>query len=208
MTESVGLSLINAALTRIGNSPISALDDGTSAATIADENYEQVVLAELARSRYKLPSKIEQLSLIDEDEEGEPPEPWTYGYTLPTDLVKLRTVKVDGSPIPYEQMGRSIFCDYGSESEIIAHYLWRMPESWFAPEFAEGIIRRMEAIFLRAIGERHKEAAERDAAADEQFAFARSSDSQAQTPQEPVMSPALKARVGSVSSGTLRARRA
>ena len=202
------LSLINAALTRIGNAPITALDDGTSAATIADENYEQVVLSELARSRFKLPSKIQQLSLIDEDEQGTPPEPWTFGYTLPTDLVKLRTVKVAGEPIPYEQMGRIIFCDFDSSSEVIAHYLWRPPESWFAPEFAEGIIRRMEAIFLRGIGERHGEAAARDKAADDQFAFARSSDSQAQTPQEPVGSPALRARRGQTDFPTLRARRA
>src|SRR3990167_9859165 len=103
------LSLINAALTRIGNAPISDLEDGTSAGTIANENYEQVVRAELARSRFKLPSKFEQMSLIDEDEQGTPPEPWQYGYILPTDLIKIRTVKVAGDRIPYEQMGRIIF---------------------------------------------------------------------------------------------------
>lgn len=201
------LSLLNAALTRTGSEPISSLTDGSAAAQIANASYEAVVLAELARSRFKLPTKFEQLSLIDEDEQGAPPDEWEYGYTLPTDLVKIRTLKVDGEPIPYEQMGRIVFCNYGSDSEVICHYLWRLPESWFAPEFAEGIIRRMEAIFLRGIGERFDEAQARDAAADEQLAFARSSDSQGQTPQDPVRSPTLNARGGYVSA-TLRARRA
>jgi hypothetical protein len=205
--SNIDLSLINAALTRTGNDPISSLTEGVAAAQIASASYEPVILAELARSRFKLPTKFEQLSLIDEDEQGEPPAEWEFGYTLPTDLVKIRTLKVDGEPIPYEQMGRIVFCNVGSDSEVMCHYLWRLPESWFAPEFAEGIIRRMEAIFLRGIGERYDEAQARDAAADEQLAFARSSDSQGQTPRDPVGSPTLNARGGYVSA-TLRARRA
>jgi hypothetical protein len=203
----IDLSLINAALTRTGNEPISSLTDGSAAAQIANANYEKVVLSELSRSRFKLPTKFEQLSLIDEAEEGEPPTEWEFGYSLPTDLVKIRTLKVDGEPINYEQLGRIVFCNYGSSDEVMCHYLWRLPEAWFAPEFAEGIIRRMEAIFLRGIGERYDEAQARDAAADEQLAFARSSDSQGQTPRDPVLTPTLNARAGGVSA-TLRARRA
>jgi hypothetical protein len=191
------LSLVNAALTRTGNEPISALDGNDSAtAIIANENYELLVKAELARSRFKLPSKFTQLSLINETEMGEPPEPWQYGYTLPTDLVKLRTITVSGVPIPFIQVGRIIFCDYDNTNEVIAHYLWRIPESWFAPEFALGITFRMEAVFLRAF-EQHKEAAERDDAAYEQLLFAASSDAQSQAPTDPVTSPALSARTGS-----------
>ena len=201
------LCFINAALTRTGNEPLASLEDGSAAATIATENYEKVILSELARSRFKLPSKVAQLSLIDEDEMGEPPEPWLYGYTLPTDIVKIRTVMVAGASIPYEQLGRVVFCNQDGSSEVVAKYLWRPPESWFAPEFSEGIIRRLEAIFLRGLGERYEEAEARDKAADQQFAFARSSDAQAQTPTDPVISTTLRARAGQVSS-TLRARRA
>jgi len=201
------LSLINAALTRTGNSPIATIEGNDHiSAIIANENYELVVKSELARSRFKLPSKFIQLSLIDEDEMGEPPEPWTYGYTLPSDLVKLRTITVAGTPIPFVQMGRIIFCDYDSSNVVVAHYMWRPPESWFSPEFAEGITRRMEALFLRGIGERYDEAEARDAAADDQLRFAASSDSQAESPRDPFGSPVLAARAGA-SSASLRARR-
>lgn len=200
------LSLINAALTRTGNEPIASLDEGSVGATLANESYEILIAAELARSRFKLPSKVQQLSLIDEDEMGEPPEPWSYGYTLPTDLVKLRTVTVNGYPINYEQMGRVVFCDQDSSADVVAKYLWRPPESWFAPEFAEGIVQRLEAIFLRGIGERYDEAEARDKSAREQLGFARSSDSQAQSARDPVVAATLNARLG-VTSTTLRARR-
>lgn len=201
------LSLVNAALTRTGNDPISSLTDGTVAAQITNANYEIVVKAMLATSRFKLPTKFEQLSLIDEDEMGAPPEPWLYGYVLPTDLVKMRTVKVDGVPITFEQSGRLIFCNYDSSNVVIAHYGWRIPESWFAPEFAEAVVQSMEAIFLRGIGERFDEGEARDRSAKDQLKFARSSDSQAQTPVDPILTPTLTARSGGVSA-TLRARRA
>lgn len=202
----IDLGLINAALTRTGNEPITALDGSSVGAIVAEQNYETIIAAELARSRFKLPSKVQQLSLIDEDEMGEPPEPWQYGYTLPSDLVKMRTIMVSGRAIPFEQVGRIIFCDFGSDNTVIAKYLWRPPESWFAPEFSEGIVRRLEATFLRAIGERYDEAEARDSAAEEQFKFARSSDSAGQTPQDPVLTPTLNARNGTPSA-TLRARR-
>ena len=101
----VDLVLINAALTRTGSAPISSLTEGKPAAQIASASYEQVVLAELARSRFKLPTKFEQLSLIDADEQGEPPAEWLYGYSLPTDLVKIRTLKVDHALKQGTEMG-------------------------------------------------------------------------------------------------------
>jgi hypothetical protein len=205
--NSEDLSLVNAALTRTGDDPISSFTDADRiAATIADLNYEFIVKSELARSRMKLPTKTQQLSLIDADEMGDPPAPWLYAYTLPTDLVVLHTIKVFGMPVKYEQAGKIIFCDQDETVEVVAHYSWRIPADWFSPEFAEGIIRRMEAVFCRGVGERHKEAAARDAAADEIFAQARTRDAQSQTPRDPVLTPTLSARGGSPSS-TLRARR-
>lgn len=201
------LSLINAALTRTGNSQITSLDDADAAATVATANYEIMVLAELARSRFKLPTKMQQLSLLDEDEIGAVPEPWSYAYQLPSDLVKLRTVMVGGFPIEFEQMGRIIYCDYGSDNEVYAKYGWRIPEDWWAPEFVEGIVRKLEALFLRSLNEDYDKAEVREAMADEQLKFARAADAQAETPKQPVGSTTLRARGNGPQSQTLRMRR-
>jgi hypothetical protein len=121
-------------------------------------------------------------------------------YQLPTDLIEIRTVKVSGYPINYEVHSRTVLCDAAEADEVILHYIWRVPESQWPAWFREGMIRRLEAIFLRAVGERYREAQARDKAADESFALARNRDSQSQTPRDPTISPTLRARSGQVIS--------
>jgi hypothetical protein len=197
MTTISDLSIINAAATRTGNLPVTAiLTDGGPVAQIALNNYEESVKTELALYPWKRATKIEQLDRIDPDVHGDPPEPWTAAYQLPPDLVEIRTVKVLGYPINYEVHGDKILCDADEASEVILHYIWRAPESDWPPWFREGMIRRWEAILLRGVGERYSQADERDKAAAESFARARNRDSQAQTPRDPTVSPLLRARTG------------
>lgn len=201
------LSLINDALSRTGNGPISTLAGSSVAQIVANASYENVVRNELSLSPWKKPSKIEQLNRIDASVAGAPPEPWTAAYQLPPDLIEIRTVKVAGLPIDYEWHGDKIVCHAAADDEVILHYVWRCPESWFPPWLREGIVRRMEAIFLRGIGERYREGAVRDDAATEQLAMAKNRDSQSQTPRDPTGSPTLRARGGAAASGALHARR-
>jgi hypothetical protein len=191
------LTLLNAALTRTGNDPLTSLTSGGAAAAIANANYEFIVKNEISLQPYKKATKIEQLARIDPDVDGDPPEPWTAAYQLPTDLVDIRTVKVAGLPIDYEQHGDTIVCDAAEDDEVILHYVWRVPETWFPPWLAEGIIRRMEAVFLRGLGERYAESKTRDEAAGQQFTLARNRDSQSGPPRDVWVSPMVRARNGS-----------
>lgn len=191
------LTIINGAATRTGNEPISTLaTDGGPVASVALNNYEDSVKTELALYPWKRATKITQLSRIDPDVHGEPPEPWTAAYQLPTDLIDIRTAMVAGRPINYEVHSNKILCDADESAEVILHYVWRVPELQWPPWFREGMIRRWEAILLRAVGERAAEAKARDAAADDSFALVRNRDSQSQTPRDPMRSPTLQARCG------------
>lgn len=190
------LAVINAALTRVGEEPITSLSSADIGAKIANENYELLVEGELSNYPWKRASKIEQLDRLDDDEAGDPPEPWTAAYQLPDDLVEIRTVKVGGSPIPYEVHGDTILCDAAEDDEVILHYIWRASESDWPAWFRLGIIYRCEAMFLRGIGERYREAEAADQRAEEQFAKARNRDSQSQPPRNPVASSTLAARRG------------
>jgi hypothetical protein len=192
------LTVINAAATRTGNDPIARIaTDGTPVAQIALNNYEDAVKAELSLYPWKRATKIAQLTRLDPDVAGEPPEPWTAAYQQPTDLLEIRTVKVAGYPINYEVHSNTILCDAAEDDDVILHYIWRVPESQWPGWFREGMTRRMEAMFLRGVGERATEAKARDAAADDSFALARNRDSQSQTPRDPEISPLLRARGGS-----------
>lgn len=189
------VQIINAAVTRTGSAePISSLDGSGSVETIANANYEILVTGLLGEYPWKFASKIEQLDRLDPDTEGEPPEPWTAAYQLPTDILELKTVKVAGERIDYAVHGTTILCDAGEDDEVIAHYVWRATEDLWPPLFTEGVIRRLEAIFLRAVGERYSEASDRDEAAERTLIKAKLSDSQSQTPIDPTTSSTLEAR--------------
>lgn len=190
------LSIINAALTRTGEEPITSLSGTSVSQKVASQNYDLTVEAHLSVYPWKRASKIKQLSRLDEDEHGEPPEPWTAAYQLPADLTEIRTVKIAGLRIAYEVHGDTVLCDAADSDEVILHYVWRAEESSWPPWFREGMIRRMEAIFLRGIGERYVEAKERDKAADDWFEKAEHRDSQSQPARDPIGSPTLRARTG------------
>lgn len=196
------LTIINAALTRTGNPPITSLTGSSPGAQIAGQNYELVVEGELSNYPWKRASRIAQLDRVDDEEQGEPPEPWTAAYQLPSDLVEIRTVKVAGQPIPYEVHGDKVLCDAGESDEVILHYVWRADENDWPAWFRLGMIYRCEAMFLRGIGERHREAAEADERANEQFAKARNRDSQSQPARNPVGSTTLAARRGTPGQST------
>jgi hypothetical protein len=135
------LTLLNAALTRTGNDPLTSLTSGGAKAAIAASNYEEIVKNELSLQPWKKATKIAQLDRLDADVVGDPPEPWTAAYQLPDDLVDIRTVKVAGAPIEYEWHGNTIVCNADEADEVILHYVWRIPETWFPPWLREGIIR-------------------------------------------------------------------
>lgn len=201
MTTIADLTVINAAATRTGNEPISTTleGSGTPVAALALNNYEDAVKTELSLYPWKRATKIVQLARLDPAIVGEPPEPWTAAYQFPNDMMEVRTVKVGGRPINYEVHSRTVLCDAAETDEVILHYIWRVPESQWPAWFREGMIRRLEAMFLRGIGERAAEARVRDAAADESFALARNRDAQQQTPRDPTRSPTLSARLGGSS---------
>lgn len=196
---SVVLDHINGALTRVGEDPITSLTQGGLLANTALNNYEKIVTAALC-SRFRFATKIETIEVLDPDVHGTPPEPWGYAYQLPTDVLQIRTIMSGGRPITYQKMGTKVFADVGTDAEVIATYVWRVPEAQWPPDFAEAVTIRLEALFLRVSGERHAEAKERDRDATRAFSVARTNDSQSQTPVNPVRSPTLDARRGTVTT--------
>lgn len=193
---SADLSAINAALTRIGENPLTSLASSSVAAKITNENYENLIAAHLSVYPWKRASKIEQLTRLDPDEEGDPPEPWTAAYQLPVDLTEIRTVKVAGQPIPYEVHGDTILCDAGEADEVILHYVWRAAEQDWPPWFFEGVVRELIPIYLRGIGERYREAQVAAGEAADWWRIAKNRDSQSQTARAPQRSSTLAARTG------------
>lgn len=187
------LRFINAALTRIGDEPLTSLTGTSAAAKVANQNYEHIVETALASHPWKFATKYAQLTLVSTDD---PPDPWTYVYQVPTDMLDLRSVKVSDTPMDYEQASDKIFCNVSEDDDLIAAYTWRVPEADWPRWFSEAVTTALEAIFLRAIAEDYEKADIREKAAVRMLARAKFKDSQRATTKNPVTSPTLRARVG------------
>lgn len=187
------IDIINAALTRTGSEPIASLSDPGSGAQIAAQNYDAIKRAALRSYPWRWASKVQALNLLDA---GAPPEPWLFAYQLPTDMLLLRSVKVNGMPIPYDTMLDKLFCDADGSGVVLAAYTWQVPETNWDPLFIEAITQRLEALFLRGVREMHSEGAARDRDADRAFRLAQLRDAQRSPPIDPRNSLLQKARRG------------
>jgi hypothetical protein len=192
MANASAIPLINAALTRTGNEAITDLSDGSAGGTIAAQNYDELVDGLLGSHPWKWASRTATLNLIS----GTVDLPWLYAYERPSDMLELRVVEVSGIPIQYEVRSDQIYTNFGSDAEVIAKYTWRPTEPFWPKWFRLAVIAALEPMFLRGIGERHQEAAERDKAAFRMLAIAKNRDSQQQSARPVMTSPMLQARVG------------
>ena len=185
------LTHINAALTRTGSEPITSFVDGTTEAIVAGQNYEAIVTQELSSYRWKWATKQVPLVMLQD----EPELPWGYAYQLPAeDFVMLRSVEALGISIPFERMGQTVLANYDEDAGLVAKYTYRPDESVWPGYFRALIIKRLEALFLRAIGERYREAADADQEADRLASRARLLDSQSQPARDLYTSSILRAR--------------
>ena len=178
MNTAEALVIVNSSLTRSGNNPITAFDDGSDEAVVASANYEEVVKEELAAYPYSWAKEDVDLDRIDAPAIDE----WAYVFQLPAILVKLVRVHVDGRVVPYKQKGRKLYC--GQMENVSAEYISRADESEWSFDFRGKIITRLEAIFLRALSEDYEKAELREDRAESKGLKVQNQDSQNQTPRD------------------------
>jgi hypothetical protein len=191
MATANAMPIINAALTRTGDDPITSLDEGTPQAAVASANYDDLVNGLLAYP-WKFASRTMQLAALDVIVDP----PWLFAYERPADLLQPRVLEVNGCPIDYEILADKILCNTGSEVPVILKYTYRADESFWPKYFRVAVIATLESLFLRAIGERYSEAEARDKRAAQLQAAARNRDSQSPTARNPFRPRILAARGG------------
>lgn len=186
------IPIVNAALTRTGDEPITDFDEGTLQAKVAVTNYSELVNGLLSSYPWKFCSRQQQLAMIAVT----PDPPWLFAYERPSDVLDLRDVEVAGLPITYEMLSDAILCNADGTTPVLAKYTYRLDEAFWPKYFRMAVIATLEPLFLRSIGERYDQASDREKAAARQQALARNRDAQSQTARNPVRSPLLAARRG------------
>lgn len=177
---SENIKIINAALTRGGNSQITSLDDGSVEAEIASANYEEVVWEELCDHPWSFARKEAELNLLAET----PINEWSYVFEEPSDMLELITVRQNKISIPYERNGEKIYTNAtNTNTPVYAEYIVRIDEISWPGKFRAAIIERLEALFLRALNEDYESAEVRERDAEVGNRRARFADSKNQTPR-------------------------
>lgn len=183
------IRIINAAISRVNGTTLESVDDGTPEGTFADLNYEQMAQTALCECPWKFARKAGDCARL-------PATPdsceYRYAWQLPDDVLKLRTLWVNGQPIDYIIVADKQIWTRCSDVPV-AVYTYRAPESIWPPDFKEGLTKRLEACFLR-IDERTNEAADRDGKAELSMGRARLIHSQEEATHSHMKFPLITAR--------------
>jgi hypothetical protein len=186
------IDIVNAALTRQGLQPITSFTQAGDEAKVANANYEMLVEKELASYRWRWATTTKHLNRLD----AELPDgsSWTDVYQIPSDILLVRGVSSYGLVSDFEQQSDKLLGAIGEDNDAVLSGVWRAPEAEWQKLFREGMIQRLEALFLRAIKEEYQAAKDRDKDADAIFRRAYLLDAQGSTPRDPYESSTLRAR--------------
>jgi hypothetical protein len=189
------LRIINAAISRQNGVTITA-GDGSKEAILFDLNYEQIVTSELSGPSWKFARKVQLLSALPD---APADTDWDFALQLPSDLIMLRSLIVDGQPIEYE-VGPNSTVLADKNEDVYAVFTYRAPEDNWPPDFKEGIIRRLEAVLLSSDERGGALMAERNEAADDKFAQARRTHAQEEAPKDPYSYPLVSVRRAGIAA--------
>ena len=113
MAQSV-VGICNLALTRLGQKPITSLEDGTDTAQICAKNYDSARLAMLRAYPWSFAKKRIKLPAL----EAAPVFGWKYAYQLPADhvwTVQIGDLREDDEcEIPWAIEGKTLVTDEGA----------------------------------------------------------------------------------------------
>ena len=173
------LSICQAALTRIGATPIASLDDPGAEGVIAANSFALVKRAVLALHPWRFALATAALTRLADT----PFPPWDAAWQTPNEALRVWNIRepTGGNPVEFTIQGDTVLTR--AADSVIADYVWDAPSSAIDTHVEEVIVLRLAAIFARAVADRETMA---DALANEaeiMFRRAKNIDSQGQTPQ-------------------------
>jgi hypothetical protein len=179
-----GLQICSTALVMIGAQPITSFQDGTTEANVAKNLYEDTVRDLLTRHRWRFASGQAQLSRRSEA----PLDGWDAAYQLPTDMLVLHNLKVNGYTVAYDRYQKLAYCNADVADQVIADYTFRADEDLWPPYFVSLVETYLASLFAYSVANQIQTADFLDKKALRHLALARNIDSQEQTTRKLDMS--------------------
>lgn len=173
------------AATRCGMEPLAGFvagdgEDASAEQKVLSENYEQIVRAELTRTRWR---NATFQTLLTEDE-NPPLARWDRAFRIPTDVLQVHTVTEDeprGLPIPYDRYNDYIYCNVGENSSPCLDYTYRLRTEHMPNYLIEVIVLKLMVLLASGVMEDSQAAKDYEEMWTSERLMAMSIDSQQQT---------------------------
>lgn len=154
----IKLSIVNRALSAVGEGSVTSLTPGETLPNAALEHYESIVALEIEQGEWKFGTRTSTPTLLT----AEADEPLKYQWQIPSASKGLIDVLYRNVPLKgehYDIEGSVVRCRYNTA--ITFQYRIRPDEEIWPERFQNIIVQRLEALFLRVL-ERVQDAAVRD----------------------------------------------
>lgn len=128
------LTIVNAALARLGELPIADVADDSAAATVMRRIYAVERDAALTIHPWWWASRSQQVLVAP----GTPPPGWTTQRALPQDLLRLESVRLDGGVLVHDfelASGGRLLLRFSDNVPVYVFYIARVPEADWPPWF-------------------------------------------------------------------------
>ncbi len=179
---STKIEIANAALTRTGNSQITSFTDGSVEAEVTAANYEIIVEEALDEFFWSFATEEKALNKLVWTSTNE----WSYRYQAPSDLHAIKRVFQNGKPVEYEKNGNYIYTNTNNaNTALYIEYVVRRDEAYWPAKFRSAVIKRLEALYLRALSEDYDKAELMDDDAEVASRRAKNRDANNKTPRRP-----------------------
>lgn len=170
------LEVANNALHLIGAETMTAFTDTTQQATVALAVYEDTVREAFEGHRWRFATKQETLTRLS----SEPNMTWDAKYRTPFNLVTLINVKVGDAVIDYDRYKDGIYCNATSNDTVVAEYVEQIDPDFWPSSFKLAVQFKLAETFALTLARDGKMSQLMEGRAENQFARARSRDSQQQ----------------------------
>ena len=171
------IDLCSRALTKIGAKSISAFNEDSAEASVAEQLYTPTVEGILSSYPWRFATAQKELARLKEKPTGD----FRYAYALPNDF--LRAISAGpigiGKGLTYRLIGNQLHTD--SESVLLT-YLFRPDESNFPPFFSQVLISHLAAEFCLPLTESTNRTEHLRKIAEQDLSKARHIDAQQSVP--------------------------
>ena len=165
------------ALVLIGAQPITSFTSSSTEAVVASNIYEDVVRTALCASRWRFATNQAILNTLSAAPTGR----FDIAHQLPSDLLMLHAITVNGSVIEYNVYGDKVFSNSSISDVVIADYSFRAAEQNFPSYFTLSVEYALSSAFALAIARDEQLAMMFEKKAAQLMQQAKTLDSQQQT---------------------------